>query len=185
MVKYTCKTPTARVNETTAVREALPKRMPEVACAGQSSGSRLSPRSCSMGFNSPYNVYRGFESRRASKDVSPVDRFVLRDAKTVREGPLSCARTFFQKAAIIRSRMGKPRFSVGAMQRRLCLRADTVFSGSAPKDSFPRRDGNTQALSRRFCRNDGKTKRLPYRRITYYEESYHQRKPKRLPLQKR
>ena len=100
-------------------------------------------------------VYRGFESRRASKDVSPVDRFVLRDAKTVREGPLSCARTFFQKAAIIRARMGKPRFSVGAMQKRPCLRADTVFSGSAPKDSFPRRDGNTQALSRRFCRNDG------------------------------
>ena len=91
----------------------------------------------------------------------------------------------FQKAAIIRARMGKPRFSVGAMQRRLCLRADTVFSGSAPKDSFPRRDGNTQALSRRFCRNDGETKRLPYRRITYHEESYHQRKPKRLPLQKR
>ena len=129
--------------------------------------------------------YRGFESRRASKDVSPVDRFVLRDAKTVREGPLSCARTFFQKDAIIRARMGKPRFSVGTMQRRLCLRADTVFSGSAPKDSFPRRDGNTQALSRRFCRNDGETKRLPYRRITYHEESYHQRKPKRLSLQKR
>ena len=102
--------------------------------------------------------YCGFESRRASKDVSPVDRFVLRDAKTVREGPLSCARTFFQKAAIIRARMGKPRFSVGAMQRRLCLRADTVFSGSAPKDLFPFRDGDTQALSRRFCRNDGEAK---------------------------
>ena len=65
---------------------------------------------------------------------------------------------FFQKATIIRARIGKPRFPIGAMQRRLCLRADTVFSQTAPKDLFPRRDGDTQALSRRFCVNDGEAK---------------------------
>ena len=183
MVKYTCKTPTALVYEITAVREALPKRMPGVACTGQSSEPRRRLRLCSMGFNSP--LFAGSNPAVRWKTYRQWIGFVLRDAKTVREGPLSCARTFFQKAAIIRARMGKPRFSVGAMQRRLCLRADTVFSQTAPKDSFPRRDGDTQALSRRFCRNDGETKRLPYRRITYHEESYHQRKPKRLPLQRR
>ena len=40
-----------------------------------------------MGFNSPYNVYRGFESRRALENVSPVDWFVPRDAKGHTEAP--------------------------------------------------------------------------------------------------
>lgn len=132
------------------MREALPKRMPGVLA----SGNRVNRGEClgSVRWGSTPR-YRGFESRRASKDVSPVDRFVLRDAKTVREGPLSCARTFFQKAAIIRARMGKPRFSVGAMQRRPCLRADTALSPSAPKGLFPRRAGSAQAPSRCFCMN--------------------------------
>ena len=166
----------------TAVRKALPKRMPEVACAGQSSEPRRRLRLYSMGFNSPLPRVRippCVERRIAGGSVCPSGR-----KNGTRRSAFVCENVF-QKDAIIRARMGKPRFSVGAMQRRLCLRADTVFSGSAPKDSFPRRDGNTQALSRRFCRNDGETKRLPYRRITYHEESYHQRKPKRLPLQKR
>ena len=93
MVKYTCKTPTARVNETTAVREALPKRMPGVACTGQSSGSRLAPRSCSMGFNSPFPFIAGSNPAVRWKTYRQWIGFVLRDAKDACESPLSCAST--------------------------------------------------------------------------------------------
>ena len=55
MVKYACKIPTALVYEHTAVRKALPKRMPRVACLRQSKECvGVCLRFCSMGFNSPY-----------------------------------------------------------------------------------------------------------------------------------
>ena len=153
MVKYTCKTPTALVYGITAVREALPKRMPGVVCTGQSSEPRRMPRLCSMGFNSPLSRVRippCVVKRIASGLVCPSGR----ESRTRK--PLPCARTIRIRHHEATSE--KHSLPVRATQRRLCLRADTVFSQTAPKDLFPRRDGDTQALSRRFCGNGDEAK---------------------------
>ncbi len=93
MVKYACKTPTARVYEDgTAVREALPKRMPRVACAWQSNEQGgTTALFCSMGFNSP--IFAGSNPAVCSlKAYRQWFGFVLRDAK--RRYTKSCAGTF-------------------------------------------------------------------------------------------
>lgn len=93
MVEFPCKTPTARVYEITAVREALPKRMPEVACAGQSSESRRRPWLCSMGFNSP--LFAGSNPAVRWKTYRQWIGFVLRDAKNgTRKSAFVCENVF-------------------------------------------------------------------------------------------
>ena len=152
MVKYTCKTPTARVDETTAVREALPKRMPEVACTGQSSEPRRMPRLCSMGFNSPFIA--GSNPAVRCKTYRQWIGLSLGTQKGTRKPPFVCKH---HQNAMSWARTGQHRFPVGATQKRPCPRADTVSPKSAPKAPFPRRDGDTQALGRRFCGHDGET----------------------------
>ena len=154
MVKYTCKTPTARVNETTAVREALPKRMPGVACTGRSSGSRLTPRSCSMGFNSPFMFIAGSNPAVRCKTYRRWIGLSLGTQKGMRKLPFVCKH---HQSSMSWARAGQYRFPVGATQKRPCPRADTVSPRSAPKAPFPCRDGDTQAPGRRFCGHDGET----------------------------
>ena len=61
-------------------------------------------------------VYRGFESRRALQNVSPVVWFVLRDAKrTVHE--IVCENVFIMTFVIIRQSEKRLGLSRGAMQK--------------------------------------------------------------------
>lgn len=152
MVECTCKTPTALVYEITAVREALPKRMPRVACVGQSSEPRRIPRFCSMGFNSPISRVRippCVVKRIASGLVLSFG--TLKDG--TRKSAFVCENVFNQKSVIIPHREKNPAFPSEPCKSEPCLRADTALSPSAPKGLFPRRAGSAQAPSRRFYMN--------------------------------
>ena len=159
MVKYACKVTSSRClsQSFTAVHEDIPKCMPEEFLL-------LEPVKLDI---------RGFESRRALQNVSPVDWFCPSGRKKngtrnrVRERFYSDIRYHSAK----RECFGTSR---RAMQMGPCLRMDTVLSQTVPKDFFPRCAGSTQIFSRCFCMSDDETTLLPLRRITYYEKDDYQ-----------
>ena len=109
--------------------------------------------------------FRGFKSRRALKNVSPLDWVVLRDAKTVHESPaFVCGNVLIQRFVIVRQRQESPSFLSEQCKSEPCLRVDTVFFKSVPKEFFSHRAGNTETFSRCFCMNDDGGKQDLYRR---------------------
>ena len=155
MVKYACKVTSSRClsQSFTAVHQDIPKCMPEEHLL-------LEPVKLDI---------RGFESRRALQNVSPVDWFCPSGRKKERYTK-SCARTFLFRHSLS---FGKARSALVHLAEQCksepCLRMDTVFFGAVPKDFFPHRRGGTQIFSRCFCMNDSEIALLPFRRITYYE----------------
>ena len=128
MVKYACKVTSSRClsQSFTAVHEDVPKCMPEEFLL-------LEPVKLDI---------RGFESRRALQNVSPVDWFCPSGRKrTVHE--IVCENVFILTVVIIRQREKRLRISLGAMQKGLCLRMDTVLSLIVPKDFLPHCAGGT------------------------------------------
>ena len=134
MVKYACKVTSSRClsQSFTAVHEDVPKCMPEEHL-------HLEPVKLDI---------RGFESRRALQNVSPVDWFVLRGAKrTVHE---MCARTFFILTFVI-IRQSEKCFGTSrrAMQKRaLPENGYRVIPNSAKRflSALCRRHSNFQPL---------------------------------------
>ena len=159
MVKYACKVTSSRClsQSFTAVHEDVPKCMPEEFL-------RLEPVKLDI---------RGFESRRALQNVSPVDWFCPSGRKrTVHE--IVCGNVFNLTFVIIRQSEKRFGASRRAMQMGPCLKMDTVLSQIVPKDFFPHYAGGTQIFSRCFCMSDDETTLLPLRRITYYEKDDYQ-----------
>ena len=159
MVKYACKVTSSRClsQSFTAVHEDVPKCMPEEFLL-------LEPVKLDI---------RGFESRRALQNVSPVDWFCPSGRK--KRYTKSCARTFLFRHSLS---FGKARSALVHLAEQCksepCLRMDTVLSQTVPKDFFPRCAGSTQIFSRCFCMSDDETTLLPLRRITYYEKDDYQ-----------
>lgn len=160
MVKYACKVTSSRClsQSFTAVHEDIPKCMPEEHLL-------LEPVKLDI---------RGFESRRALQNVSPVDWFCPSGRKKERYTK-SCARTFLFRHSLS---FGKARSAsvhlAEQCKSKPCLRVDTVLSQTVPKDIFPHCAGGTQIFSRCFCMNDSEATLLPLRRITYYEKDDYQ-----------
>ena len=123
---------------------------------------------CSLSLSS--SIFAGSNPAVCNYSISPVDWFVLRDAKDdVHE--LVCERTFSVQVFVIIQQSEKCfGTSCRAMQSEPCLRMDTVLSQIVPKDLFPHCAGGTQIFSRCFCMNDSEATLLPLRRITYYEK---------------
>ena len=151
MVKYACKVTSSRClsQSFTAVHEDIPKCMPEEFLL-------LEPVKLDI---------RGFESRRALQNVSPVDWFCPSGRKrTVHE--IVCENVLFLTFVIIRQSEKRLGISRRAMQMGPCLRMDTVLSQMVPKEHFPHPAGSTKIFSRRFCMSDNETTLLPLRRNT-------------------
>ena len=105
MVKYACKVTSSEClsQSFTAVHEDIPKCMPE---------ERLRSEPFKLSFC-------GFESRRASQDVSPVAWFVLRDIKgRYTEVRFRVRERFYSEIRYHSAKREKPRFFLGAMQKR-------------------------------------------------------------------
>ena len=146
MVKYACKVTSSRClsQSFTAVHEDIPKCMPEEFLL-------LEPVRLDI---------RGFESRRALQNVSPVGWFCPSGRKrTVHE--IVCENVFILTFVIIRQSEKYFGTSRRAMQMGPCLRMDTVLSQTVPKDFFPHCAGGTQIFSRCFCMDDSGTTLLP------------------------
>ena len=160
MVKYACKVTSSRClsQSFTAVHQDIPKCMPEEHLL-------LEPVKLDI---------RGFESRRALQNVSPVDWFCPSGRKKERYTK-SCARTFLFRHSLS---FGKARSASVRLAEQCkskpCLRMDTVLSQTVPKDFFPHCAGGTQIFSRCFCMDDSEATLLPLRRITYYEKDDYQ-----------
>ncbi len=145
MVKYACKVTSSRClsQSFTAVHEDVPKCMPEEFLL-------LEPVKLNI---------RGFESRRALQNVSPVDWFCPsgRKKRTVHE--IVCENVFIQTFVIIRQSESASVHLAEQCKSKPCLRVDTVLSQTVPKDIFPRCAGSTQIFSRCFCMDDSGIKR--------------------------
>ena len=134
MVKYTCKVTSSRClsQSFTAVHEDIPTCMPEEHLL-------LEPVKLDI---------RGFESRRALQNVSPVVWFVLRDAKrTVHE--IVCENVFIQTFVIIRQSEKCVGTSRRAMQKQaLPENGYRVIPNSAKRflSALCRRHSNFQPL---------------------------------------
>ena len=101
---------------------------------------------------------RGFESRRALQNVSPVEWFCPSGRKrTVHE--IVCENVFIQTFVIIRQSESASVHLAEQCKSKPYLRMDTVLSQTVPKDFFPRCAGSTQIFSRCFCMNDSGIKR--------------------------
>ena len=119
MVKYTCKTPTARVNETTAVREALPKRMPGVLAQGNRVDNGESPRPVRWGSTPRLTVIAGSNPAVRCKTYR---QWIGLSFGTQKNGTRNRVRErFILTFAIIRQRAKCLGISCGAMQKRPCL----------------------------------------------------------------
>ena len=160
MVKYACKVTSSRClsQSFTAVHEDIPKCMPEEHLL-------LEPVKLDI---------RGFESRRALQNVSPVDWFCPSGRKKngtryrVRENISVQDSLSFGKARSASVHLAEQ------CKSKPCLRMDTVLSQTVPKDFFPHCAGGTQIFSRCFCMDDSEATLLPLRRITYYEKDDYQ-----------
>ena len=163
MVKYACKVTSSRClsQSFTAVHEDIPKCMPEEHLL-------LEPVKLDI---------RGFESRRALQNVSPVDWFCPSGRKkngTHKPSLIVCENVFIQTFVIIRQSESATVHLAEQCKSKPCLRMDTVLSQTVPKEFFPRCAGSTQIFSRCFCMSDDETTLLPLRRITYYEKDDYQ-----------
>ena len=158
MVKCACKVASSEClsRSFTAVHKDIPKCMPE---------EPLHPEPIKLSF-------RGFESRRASQNVSPVVWICPSGRKN---GTRKRAqKIFYSKLRYHSAKREKSAFSSEQCESEPCLKTDTVLSKSVPKDFFPHRAGSAQIFSRCFCMNDSETTLLPLRRITYYEKDDYQ-----------
>ena len=159
MVKYACKVTSSRClsQSFTAVHEDIPKCIPEEFLL-------LEPVKLDI---------RGFESRRALQNVSPVDWFCPSGRKrTVHE--IVCENVFIQNSLSFGKARSASAHLAEQCKSKPCLRMDTVLSQIVPKDFFPHYAGGTQIFSRCFCMSDDETTLLPLRGITYYEKNDYQ-----------
>ena len=116
---------------------------------------------------------RGFESRRALQNVSPVDWFCPSGRKKngtrnrVRERFYSDIRYHSAK----RECFGTSR---RAMQKQALPENGYRVIPNSAKRFLPHYAGGSQIFSRCFCMSDDETTLLPLRRITYYEKDDYQ-----------
>ena len=132
MVKYACKGASSGClsRSFTAVHEEVPKCMPEEFLLRE-----------------PLKLdVRGFESRRALQNVSPVDWFCPSGRKkngTHKPSLIVCENVFIQTFVIIRQSESASVHLAEQCKSKPCLRVDTVLSQTVPKDFFPHSAGGT------------------------------------------